>query len=119
ITWSANYTTNKQLFFPLRLNYWSRKNNFNFPVEFIYFHYPQRTYGLGGESTLENVTHLQYQYVLLRLPVLKRMARDFYIGGGYALDRRREIEILEPPPGEDDYKEYGFSEQTSSSGPTI
>ncbi|MBK5285510.1 MAG: hypothetical protein JJE25_08895 [Bacteroidia bacterium] len=116
---SANYTANNQLFFPLRLNYWSKRNNFNFPVEFIYFFYPQRTYGLGGESTLENVTKLQYKYVLLRLPVLKRIARHFYAGAGYALDYRWQIEILEPPPGEDDFKKYGFTESSSSSGPTL
>lgn len=119
INWSANYTSNRQLFFPLRLNYWSKKNNFNFPVEFIFFHYPQLTYGLGGESAVENVTRLQYQYVLLRMPVLKRITRDFYIGGGYSLHRRSQIEILKLPPGKDDFKEYGFSDRSSSSGPTL
>ena len=52
------------------------------------------------ESTLENVTHLQYNYVLLRLPILKRIARDFYAGAGYSMDRRWNIEITKPPPGE-------------------
>ncbi len=116
---SSNYTTKGQIFFPFWLNYWSRKNNFNYPVEFTYFHYPQLTYSLGGESTKENVTRLEYHYILLRLPVLKRIARDFYAGAGYALDYRWKIKILEPPPGEDDYKTYGFSERSFSSGPTL
>ncbi len=115
----ANYTMKGQIFFPLWLNYWSKGNRFNFPIEFTYFHYPQLTYDLGGESTVENVTKLEYYYVLLRAPVLKRIVRDFYAGAGYALDYRWEITILEPPPGEDDYKNYGFNDRSLSAGPTL
>jgi len=115
---SGNYTQRGQIIIPLQTYIWSRKNNYNFPGELVYFKYPQFTYGLGGNTTLQNITKLQYNYMRIREPILRKVVTYFYLGGGYALDYRWKIQELVPPPGEDDYKLYGFSDRSISSGVT-
>ena len=115
---AGNYTQRGQIIVPFQTYIWTKKNNYNIPGEMAYYKYPQFTYGLGGKTSLQNFTKLQYNYLRIRYPILRKVVTYFYLGGGYALDYRWEIKELIPPSGIDDLKLYGFKQRSSSSGVT-
>ena len=55
------YTQNKQLIPHIQGNIWTKDNKYNIVNDWRYLKYPQKTYGLGGHTDLENSFDQDYQ----------------------------------------------------------
>lgn len=111
----VQYTQKKQLLVPLRLNIWSRNNQFNFIGDWRFLKYPQDTYGIGGNTKLSDAYTLDYNYARFYQFVLKKIATNFYAGAGVQYDNHWHIKELDPPANTD-FQKYGYSSSSISSG---
>lgn len=111
------YTQNKQLILPLQSSIWTRDNKYNFLGDWRYLHFPEQTYGLGGYTTEADAVDLDYNYLRFYQYVLRKVAKDFFIGPGYQLDYHYDIQQVGLKPGATtDFNKYGFAPQSTSSG---
>jgi hypothetical protein len=117
IDFSPTITSKHQVIIPIQSNIWSKRNKFNFQGKFIYYKYPEFTYGLGGRTRQNAPDPLIYQFILLRQTVLKNIYKDFYAGIGYDLDYHWGIvESWRHSIAADDFDRYGKTHNSKSSG---
>ena len=114
---AVKYTQKKQFLLPIQSSFWTPGNKFNFIGDWRYLHYPQDTWGIGGETTDANENMVTYKYLRIYELCLKQIVKDFYIGGGYQLDYHWGITQSGVLPGDvNDFNKYGFSNHSVSSG---
>ena len=120
ITTNVTYTKNKQFFWPIQSNIWSRNNRFAFIGDLRYYKYPQSTFGLGSNTSIKSEDPMDYYFFRVYEFVLRKIKGDFYGGLGYILDYRWNISHQgNDNATENDYTTYGADDKTISSGITI
>jgi hypothetical protein len=103
----------------LRPNIWVAKNNFNITGDYRIAHFPQYSWGLGGDSPQWDESLIDSDYFRLYQTVLTKLYKSLYIGPGYFLDYRYNIEEKEfEGSGHLDRYEDGDLISTTSSGIT-
>ncbi len=118
----ALYTQQKQTVVHLQSNIWTKGNRFNIVNDWRYYDYPQKTYGLGGNTNLNNYANQAFKYLRLYQTVLKSIRPNLYAGFGYALDYHWKITgtSLDAPDGDvgviTNINAYGISDKSTSSG---
>ena len=113
VSTSFNYSQYNQITIPIQANIWTRDNGYNVITEWRYFKYPQDTYGLGGQSLLENADRIDYSHIRLHQTVLRNITGAFYLGLGYHLDYRWKIK---QEGINEDVSAYGLPSKSVSSG---
>lgn len=114
------YTQNKQLITHVQGNIWTKNNAYNIVTDWRYLKYPQKTFGLGGHTDLDNSFDQDYSYLRLYQSVLKSISNNFYAGVGYSLDYHWNItETSDNIFAVSDAQLYGLPEKTVSSGYNI
>lgn len=114
------YTQNRQLITHVQGTIWTKHNNYNIITDWRYLKYPQKTYGLGGHTDLNNSFDQDYSYLRLYQAVLKKIAPNFYGGLGYSLDYHWNIsESSTDIFAVSDAQLYGLPDKTTSSGLTL
>lgn len=111
------YTQKQQFVFRLQNNIWTRNNKLNLVSDWRYYWYPQKTYGLGGQSSLENFVDQTYSYLRFHQTVLAPFRPNWYAGLGLAWDHH--YDIVETNPNTEVFAQmnsYGLSKSTTSSG---
>lgn len=117
---STSYTQNKQFTLPIQTNIWSKDNTYNFVGEYMYYKYPQSSYGLGSNSDIKNEDPMDYSYLKFYQTVLRRVSGDLYMGFGYIFDSHWNISDKGNKDGTpDDYAAYGKRSHTVASGLTF
>jgi len=120
----ALYTQNKQLVVHIQSNLWTARNRFNIVNDWRYYSYPQKTYGLGGNTDLNKFANQSFQYLRLYQTVLKAIKPNLYAGVGYGLDYHWKITgtSFDAPDGDvsviSNINAYGISSNSMSSGLT-
>lgn len=112
------YTQNNQFTVPILTNIWTRNNRFNFVGDMRYMIYPQSTFGLGGNNSLQkDEDAMSFNYLRFYQFVLKEWRRNFYAGLGYMLDFRYDIEEEGYADGRiSDFRKYNPQSESVSSG---
>jgi hypothetical protein len=111
------YTQKQQFVFRIQNNFWTKSNKFNIVSDWRYYFYPQRTYGLGSESRLENFVEQTYRFVRLHQSVLKSFRPNWYAGIGYAWDHHYNVEQADGSQQvKDEIAFYGLGTTSTSSG---
>jgi outer membrane protein assembly factor BamA len=82
----ATATQNSQLLFEIRSNHWFKDNAFNLIGDWRLMRYPQSTFGLGTNTSLDRIVSMDYDYLRLHQTILKKIRRNLYLGSGYLLD---------------------------------
>jgi hypothetical protein len=114
---SPAITESQQLIVPLQSSIWTKDNKYNFVGDWRYLEFPEKTYGLGGHTTLNDAYDLNYNYARFYQYVLRKVAKDLYLGPGYQLDIHYDIQQLGLTPGEvTPFDTYGYSPTSVSSG---
>jgi len=85
------YTQKSQFVVRIQNNLWATDNKLNIVSDWRYYWYPQKTYGLGGQSVLENNVAQTYSYIRLHQTVLKSFRPNWYAGMGVAWDYHYDI----------------------------
>ena len=120
ITSNATYTQNKQFFWPIQSNIWSRNNRYAFVGDFRYYKYPQSTFGLGSNTSTDTEDPMDYHFFRFYEFVLRKIKGDFYGGLGYIIDYRWGISEQGNKNGtQSDYVKYGGTQSSTSSGITV
>jgi hypothetical protein len=81
--------------FQLQPNIWLRKNSWNFGGDYFILKYPQYTWGLGGNSSDENKTMVDYNHLRIHQNAMKGILPHFSAGIGYAYDKHFNIQVEE------------------------
>jgi len=88
---NPTYTSKRQILLPFQSNIWTAGNKYDILGNWIFYKYPEMTYGLGGHSSVSAAEQLDYRYLLYREAVLKSIFTDVYAGMGYDLDYHWDI----------------------------
>jgi len=122
INTSIAYTQNQQIILPVLSNIWTRKNKFNLLGDWRYYKYPEYTYGLGGHtSDVQDADLLNYSNIIIHEAVLRHVSSsDFCVGLAYNLDYHWQVSEAGNANGlPSDFRKYGFSPQSTSSGISV
>ncbi len=114
------YSQYQQLTIPVLVNWWTRDNQYNIKADWRYYKYPQDTYGLGGNSSLNNEDEIDYSHLRIYQSILKKIRENLYAGAGYFLDYHWDVEEEGQSNGQfSDAYLYGLRDKTVSSGPVL
>lgn len=111
------YTQKNQFVFRIQNNLWTKNNKFNIVSDWRYYWYPQKTYGLGIQSSLNDAVDQTYSYVRFHQSILKSFKTNWYAGVGVAIDHHYGITQENGSVQlNDEIKRYGIGSQSTSSG---
>ena len=117
---NPTYTFKHQIMLPFQSNVWTSGNEFDILGNWIFYKFPEMTYGLGGHSSENAAEQLDYRFVLFRETVLKKLYTDVYAGIGYDLDYHWNItDGGLAGGGISDFQRYGKTSRSISSGFTL
>ncbi len=125
ITSSIAITENSQIVLPVQSDIWSKDGKYNLTGDWRVSRYPQDTYGLGGNNSLDSAELIGYSYLRIYQTIFRRVTNNFYAGVGYNLDYHWKIEDdgYENPhlPNQvSDFQKYnGTKTRTVSSGVSL
>src|SRR5579863_404256 len=117
---SLNYSLKRQFFIPMQANVWTKNNRYNINTDWIFTIFPQKTYGLGGYTTMQDGYPIDYHQVRLNQTLFKTISPKFYLGIGYNFEYYWNIsQSIYPSDSLTDWTKYGFRKTSVSSGPTL
>jgi hypothetical protein len=117
---NPTYTFRRQIMLPFQSNVWTSGNEFNILGNWIFYKFPEQTWGLGGHTRENDAQQLDYKFMLFRESVLKKISMDLYAGVGYDLDYHWNITDEGLPGGRtSDFTRYGETAKSVSSGVTL
>lgn len=117
----ATYTQNKQLIFQKNMSYFSENNLYFYSTDWRLMDYPQATYGLGMNTSLQNPIPMDFKYLRLYQSALRRISKNSYVGLGYQFDYHWEISNFHDNQKDNPISDYtvGVFGKSFSSGPTL
>jgi len=114
---SIAYSQYKQIIFPIHASVWTKKNLYNIITDWRYLNYPSTTFGLGGNSRIEDGYSIDFNYLRFHQSVLRKIANYTYAGLGYYYDYFWNIREINLPKGTvTDFQRYGLTSSTRASG---
>ena len=117
---SIAVTSKEQIIFPVASSIWTRDNKYNILTDWRYLKYPSETFGLGGDTKLDDAYNLDFSYIKLHQAILRKIGKDLYAGLGYDFDYFWNIKEINPPPDhESDFEQYGLSSSEKASGISV
>jgi hypothetical protein len=119
---SITYSQYKQIILPIQANIWSKNGKYNFQTDWRYLKYPSFTYGLGGNTSLDNGYTIDYSYLRLHQSISRNIVKDLYAGIGFDFDYYWNIKELDPDSGvakKTDFETYGLNKNETASGITL
>lgn len=104
----------------VRPNIWLVRNKFNLTGDYRIAHFPQYSWGLGGNSPEWDESLIDSDYLRLFQTILIKLHKNWFFGPGYALDHHYNIEETDFE-GEGHLSRYEDDPATSSvsSGLTV
>lgn len=81
--------------FYIKPNLWLNNNSWNFIGDYRIAHFPQYSWGLGGDSPEFARTLIENDFIRVHQNALKKIGDGWFVGGGYALDYHYNIEESE------------------------
>lgn len=91
----------------LRPNLWLAKNSFNIVGDYRIAHFPQYSWGLGGDSPQWDQSLIDANFFRFYQSAFRKIVKAWYAGPGYALDHYYQIK-------ESDYEGKGHLERYDS-----
>ncbi|MCX6205211.1 MAG: hypothetical protein NTZ19_03050 [Bacteroidetes bacterium] len=95
ISTSVTYTEYNQTLVPLTINIWTKNNKYNIISDNRYIDYPSNIYGVGGRTDPNKGHQIAFYAVKLHETILKSVAKNFYVGAGFYLDKFWGITVLD------------------------
>lgn len=117
---SLSYTQNKQVIIPLETSLWTKDNKYNFVGDYRFYRYPQSTFGLGSNSSIENEDPMDFTFARFYETALRHVTGNWYAGIGYAIDAYTNVTHEGTKDGRPDaYERYGANKRNIASGLTL
>lgn len=117
----AIYTQNRQSILQYTTSYFSKNNSYYFSTDWRLMNYPQATYGLGMNTSLDKAIEMHFRYLKLYQTLMRSVGKNLYVGIGYQYDYHWRIESIDNGYRVEQISGYmlGVSGKSVSSGPTI
>lgn len=112
----AYYTQYNQYWTIINSNVFINKEKYNFIGDWRLYKFPTNTFGLGSNSTPEDVDPIDYNYLKIYEVGLVEVIPNLYTGIGYHLDYHFNISENNPNTGQTDFDKYGLTVRSFSSG---
>jgi hypothetical protein len=113
----AKQTFKRQTILEIVSNLWFANDQFNLNTDWSIMRFPQKDFGLGGNSSLSYFDQLNYSYLKLHQTLSKKISKDVYLGIGIRYDYHWNISDTtttnKPLIG---FREYGFSNTSTAGG---
>jgi len=117
---NAYYSQFHQYWIIANSNVFLEKQKLHFIGDTRFYKFPTQTYGLGTNTTLEDILHVDFLYLRLYQSVFREIRKNLFAGIGYNLDYHWEIEPDQTPGSAlNDFNEFQKSSQSTSSGVTL
>jgi outer membrane protein assembly factor BamA len=114
---SVTYSQYSQIILPVQASIWTNKDKYNIITDWRFMEYPSTTFGLGGRSTLDNGSTIDFNYIKLHQAILKRVKKDLFAGIGYYYDYFWDVRQVDVPQNViTDFQKYGLTQTSTSSG---
>jgi hypothetical protein len=93
---TLTYTQNRQIILAFNGPLWTSRNHSLWLADYRLLHYPQQTYGLGTNASVDDAIGMNYNLLRVHQSYYHRIGSTgpLYVGGGYFLDRRWNIESV-------------------------
>jgi Omp85 superfamily domain len=113
----STYSQFKQFSSIINSNIWTKGNKINFLGDYRFYKFPSTTYGLGGNTTFDDASFVDYLHLRVYQVALRKISKHIDVGIGYHFDYHWNIEETN---GDNtlvtDLKKYGLSSKSTSSG---
>jgi hypothetical protein len=100
--------------FPVKSNIWLDNNKWNLVGDLRYLIYPQNSWGLGGNSSEDQETLIDYQFFRFYESVLRRIIPNVYAGAGINVDHHFSIKAGDNSKFYESIKPYYDSLQSNT-----
>lgn len=117
----ATYTQYRQTILQNTISYFSKNNKYYFSTDWRLMNYPQATYGLGMNTSLDKATDMNFSYLRLYQTIMRSVGKNLYLGIGYQYDYHWKIESIYDGAKVEQISDFtlGVSGHSISSGPTL
>jgi len=114
---SLTYSQYSQIIFPIQTSIWTKNDKYNIITDWRYLKYPSTTFGLGGNSNINNGYTINFNYAKIHQSILKSFTRDLFGGIGYYYDYFWNVRQVNPPAGVvTSFQRYGLTNTVTASG---
>ncbi|HSD08410.1 BamA/TamA family outer membrane protein [Flavobacterium sp.] len=106
-----------QYSFPVQSYIYTKDNKYNFIGDYRFMIYPQFTYGLGGNSSKEPQSEVDYHQIRFYQFISRKIKGDFRLGLGFQLDKYESISEdseIDVPTDFYKYQQGNYSDELSS-----
>lgn len=100
------FTWSKQYVLPIRLFVYTNKNKYNLGGDYRVMIYPQKVFALGKYQSDDEQSILHYNQLRMYQFINKKVANNFYLGGGFQFDRYFNIWEEKKTIDSSDYSKY-------------
>ena len=109
--------TKGQKIFISRFEIYKENNNYKLTTDLRIERYPDDTYGLGSSTTNAKDDPINFSYIRTYATLFKKIIPNYYLGFGFNVDHHYNIsETGNKDKTVSEFKSYGFSTHTNSSG---
>lgn len=120
VYFDAKQTFKKQTILEIVSNLWFADDRYNFNSDWSIMRFPQKDFGLGGNTSLNYFDQLNYSYLKLHQTISRKISKNLYLGAGIRYDYHWNITDTtnsnKPLYG---FREYGFASSSSAGGLTL
>lgn len=89
----ADYTQNRQTDVWASWNVFTRNENFLLKGDIRFRNFPDRFYGIGNQTSKDNVEKYEYNLLQIKTMFLKQIQHDFFIGIDYELEKEYQFQL--------------------------
>jgi hypothetical protein len=117
---SSLYSQYYQFMNAINSDVWTKQETYNLLGDYLYYIFPTNTFGLGGKTSLPDITPVQYNQIRIYEVALRKIDENFSLGAGYNLDYHYNIQEFKSNASDiTDLDRYGFGSKSVSSGITV
>lgn len=113
------YTQKNQVLIQSLSNIYSSDNKWQFPGDIRFFNFPTTTYGIGSSTLPAEGDNIDYVHFRFYRTVFRQVVSNTFLGLGYNLDYRWNIDDYGAQNGATDFTRYGYKRTSCSSGPSL
>jgi hypothetical protein len=123
VTFAPYITINNRIGFTLKSNLWSNGNGWDVLGDLRFLHYPQYTWGLGGNISENRRMLIDYKYVRFYQTFLKQLKPYLFAGFGVLIDDHFDMDTKGDSNALEIFSRYrygtGVSEESLSAGVSV
>lgn len=117
---NAYYSQFHQYWIIANSNVFLEKQKLHFLGDTRFYKFPTQTYGLGTNTTLDDILHIDFLYLRLYQSVFREIRKNLFAGIGYNLDYHWKIEPEQiQGNASTDFNEFQKGNRSTSSGITL